>query len=230
MQNNSARDDERPAGMSSRADLTAYLAELAATVGAEHYMLLAVVHDRDRSDASIIASNWVYDAIHLVGFRQLAAIATCEMSTLPGADCNCLSLGAGMPADEASVRLLEVLGHAEIVPLRLFVGRQRYYLLLSASGPGMIDAAAVATSQLAICYALSRAPDLLASASLVDPLTDRERECLFWVSEGKTTDDIAIILGVSANTTNSYITNSIQKLGANNRSMAMATAIRSGVI
>lgn len=50
------------------------------------------------------------------------------------------------------------------------------------------------------------------------------------MSEGKTTDDIAIILGVSANTANSYIANAIQKFGSSNRAMAMATAIRSGVI
>ncbi len=63
-----------------------------------------------------------------------------------------------------------------------------------------------------------------------DPLSDRERECLIWVSEGKTTDEVALILGVSANTVNSYVTHAIQKLSASNRAMAIATAIRSGII
>ena len=80
------------------------------------------------------------------------------------------------------------------------------------------------------CYALSQIPGLLAAAALQDPLSDRERECLFWVSEGKTTDEVAMILGVSANTVNSYITHAIQKLAASNRAMAIATAIRSGII
>lgn len=85
-------------------------------------------------------------------------------------------------------------------------------------------------AQLQCCYALSQVPALLAAASMQDPLSDRERECLFWVSEGKTTDEVAVILGVSANTVNSYITQAIRKFSASNRAMAVATAIRSGII
>ncbi len=73
-------------------------------------------------------------------------------------------------------------------------------------------------------------PDLLAATALQDPLSDRERECLFWVSEGKTTDEVAMILGVSSNTVSSYITHAIQKFAASNRAMAVATAIRSGIV
>ena len=80
------------------------------------------------------------------------------------------------------------------------------------------------------CYALSQIPGLLRAADAQDPLSDRERECLIWVSEGKTTDEVALILGVSGNTVNSYITHAIQKLSASNRAMAIATAIRSGII
>ncbi len=42
------------------------------------------------------------------------------------------------------------------------------------------------------------------------------------MSEGKTTDEVAVILGVSGNTVNSYITHAIQKLSASNRPMAIA--------
>ncbi len=227
-----ARHEASPLALASRADLTAYLAALCAEVLADHYMLLAVVHDRDRSNARIIASNWVYDAIHLIGFRQLAALATGDSAASPGALCRPVAAdqGARDGIDVATSTLLEALGHAELYVLKLHAGRQRYYLLLSATQSGLIRPHTLATIHMRACYALSRAPDLLASAALVDPLTDRERECLFWVSEGKTTDDIAIILGVSANTANSYIANAIQKLGSSNRAMAMATAIRSGVI
>ncbi|RUY85729.1 LuxR family transcriptional regulator, partial [Mesorhizobium sp. M7A.F.Ca.CA.001.12.2.1] len=41
---------------------------------------------------------------------------------------------------------------------------------------------------------------------------------------------VAVILGVSSNTVNSYITHAIQKFAASNRAMAIATAIRSGII
>jgi DNA-binding CsgD family transcriptional regulator len=80
------------------------------------------------------------------------------------------------------------------------------------------------------CYALSDMRALLLASAAKDPLSERERECLAWVAEGKTTDEVALILGVSANTINSYVTHAIQKLGADNRAMAVATAIRSGII
>lgn len=231
---NSTMQTDYGSELRSRADLTAYLAGICAEVGAEHYMLLAVLHDRDRNEARIIASNWVYDAIQLVGFRSLAALALSFSATLPGQASSAVITSNApnlRPAlDGEAARLLHVLGHIELHVLKLHVGRHRYFLILSAGGVGAIDAESVAELHLPACYILSRAPELLATVALVDPLTDRERECMFWVSEGKTTDDIAVILNVSANTANSYITNAIQKLGSSNRAMAMATAIRSGVI
>jgi DNA-binding CsgD family transcriptional regulator len=127
-------------------------------------------------------------------------------------------------------RLLDVLGHAEIYSQRLNVGHQRLYILFSAAEAGSIDPTGLMKAQLKCCYALSQVPDLLAQSAMQDPLSDRERECLFWVSEGKTTDEVAVILSVSSNTVNSYITHAIQKFGASNRAMAIATAIRSGII
>ena len=53
---------------------------------------------------------------------------------------------------------------------------------------------------------------------------------LLWVSEGKTTDEVAMILQVSANTVNRYILHATQKLSAANRTMAIAIAIRNGII
>ena len=85
-------------------------------------------------------------------------------------------------------------------------------------------------AQIQSCYVLSQVPEMLEAAAMQDPLSDRERECLYWVSAGKTTDEVAVILGVSSNTVNSYVAHAIQKFGASNRAMAMATAIRSGII
>jgi DNA-binding CsgD family transcriptional regulator len=128
------------------------------------------------------------------------------------------------------MKLLDVLGHAEIYSLRLNVGRQRLFVLFSSPEPGRIEREALMRGQMKCCYALSQVPQLLAASIAQDPLSDRERECLFWVSEGKTSDEVALILGVSANTVNGYITHAIQKFSASNRAMAIATAIRSGII
>lgn len=217
--------------LASRGDLTGFLMRLAADTGADCYMLLAVVQEDDRNDARIISSNWIFDAIELTGRKVIAGLAQSPLTVTPGAR------PSGLVAAEApgllsgeQARLLHVLGHGEIYSLRLNVGRRRLFLLLSAAAPGSIDQAKLPKTQLECCYALSAAPHLMAASVSQDPLSDRERECLLWVSEGKTTDEVAVILGVSSNTVNSYITHAIQKFSASNRAMAIATAIRSGVI
>lgn len=224
----------RPARLSCRGDLTGFLTGIAGEIGADSYMLVAIVHDQARNDARIVASNWMFDAIELVGKRLIAALAQGPLTTTPGTQPRPLVTAdapgaAGLVTGEEA-RLLDVLGHGEIYSLRLNMGRQHLFVLFSAMETGAIDPATLATAQLKCCYALSQVPQLIADAAVHDPLSDRERECLFWVSEGKTTDEVAVILGVSSNTVNSYITHAIQKFSASNRAMAIATAIRSGII
>jgi len=220
--------------LTSNGDLTGFFMELCDDVGADAYMLVAIDHDQDRSDIRLIACNWIWDAIHLAGHGLLGRLLHGALATAPGArptaieSRNAPNLPGVMNGDEA--RLLDVLGHAEMFALKLHVGRQRFFLLLSASEPGEILQDALGQAQLRTCYALSDAPQLLAGTAAQDPLSDRERECLYWVSEGKTTDEVAVILGVSSNTVNSYIAHAIQKFSASNRAMAIATAIRSGII
>lgn len=226
--------DSAPTRLACRGDLTAFLMQLCASIGADSYMLLAIVHDQTRLNARIVASNWIFDAIELLGQRLIATLAQGPLNTAPGmrpqplVAAHAPATGGLVSGEEA--RMLVVLGHAELYSLRLNIGRQRLFLLLSAAEPQRIEAAALASAQMRCCYALSQIPQLLAQAAMQDPLSDRERECLFWVSEGKTTDEIAVILGVSSNTVNGYIAHAIQKFSASNRTMAIATAIRSGII
>ncbi len=222
------------ARFSSHGDVTGFFMELCAEIGADSYMLVAIVHDQGRNDARIVCSNWIFDAIELAGKRLIASLAQGALATAPGIRPHPLVMSQAPDTSDLitgeEARLLDVLGHAEIYSLRLNVGRQRLFAVFSAGAPGRIDPAEMMKGQLKCCYALSQIPHLLAQASMQDPLSDRERECLFWVSEGKTTDEVALILGVSSNTVNSYITHAIQKFSASNRAMAIATAIRSGII
>lgn len=61
-------------------------------------------------------------------------------------------------------------------------------------------------------------------------LSNRERECLYWTANGKTSQDIAAILTLSEHTVNHYLSAACQKLGAVNRTHAVAKAIRSGIL
>ncbi len=61
-------------------------------------------------------------------------------------------------------------------------------------------------------------------------LTERELECLFWIAEGKTSDEIAVILGISRNTINNYITSVMRKTATRTRSEAIAHAVRNNLV
>ena len=62
------------------------------------------------------------------------------------------------------------------------------------------------------------------------PLTERERECLIWTSVGKTSVEIAQILGLSEHTVNHYLNNAARKFNAVNRTQAVAHGLRFGFI
>lgn len=62
------------------------------------------------------------------------------------------------------------------------------------------------------------------------PLTERERECLVWTSVGKTSVEIAQILGLSEHTVNHYLNNAARKFDAVNRTQAVAHGLRLGFI
>jgi LuxR family quorum sensing-dependent transcriptional regulator len=61
-------------------------------------------------------------------------------------------------------------------------------------------------------------------------LTARETECLSWISQGKTSLDVAAILGISPHTVNHYLIGAQEKLDALNRTQAVAIAMRKRLI
>lgn len=63
-----------------------------------------------------------------------------------------------------------------------------------------------------------------------NPLTEREKGCLSWTAEGKTSIEIAEILGLSEHTVNHYLNRAAKKLGSVNRTQAVAKALRRGWI
>lgn len=61
-------------------------------------------------------------------------------------------------------------------------------------------------------------------------LSGRELECLRWASLGKSSTDIAAILGLSCRTVDSYLEKACAKLGVRTRIEAVATGIRMEII
>jgi len=61
-------------------------------------------------------------------------------------------------------------------------------------------------------------------------LSDRERDVLSWCAQGKTSVEIADILGVSDRSVEVHLKHAMHKLNARNRTAAVALAIRNGLI
>lgn len=61
-------------------------------------------------------------------------------------------------------------------------------------------------------------------------LTDREKECLYWAAEGKTSWETAKILQISKRTVVFHLQNASRKLNAANRQNAIARAVVLGLI
>jgi DNA-binding NarL/FixJ family response regulator len=71
---------------------------------------------------------------------------------------------------------------------------------------------------------------LSGTALPADPLTPRERQVLQLVAEGKTTKEVAVFLGLSSKTAESYRARVMEKLGIHQTAGLVRYAIRHGLI
>jgi DNA-binding CsgD family transcriptional regulator len=204
--------------VSTRRDLIELMRQICRDVCADRYMLVDLTI-RAGEQARIVTSNWVYDAIDMVGLDLITRAARGEEAS---------QRTTTLSVEEAA--LLAGQGHVDVVGLPVRAGRKRYALLLTAEKAGSLLSRTLAQVELLCSYALSLLSGKLGAEPEVDPLSERERECLYWVAEGKTTEEVGTILGVSGSTANNYLANAMQKLGARNRALAIATAIRQGLI
>ena len=67
-------------------------------------------------------------------------------------------------------------------------------------------------------------------AGPVPKLKDQEIETLNWLSHGKSTEDIAQIMGITERTVNYHVMRIKEKLGVETRAHAVANAMRAGII
>lgn len=78
--------------------------------------------------------------------------------------------------------------------------------------------------------AVQRVTGVSAMRHLEDPLTEREKDCLQWTADGKTSWETAKILGISERTVKYHLQNACVKFNAVNRTQAIARAVSLGLI
>ncbi|MCK1624076.1 helix-turn-helix transcriptional regulator [Bradyrhizobium sp. 160] len=61
-------------------------------------------------------------------------------------------------------------------------------------------------------------------------LSEREKQCLRWIEQGKSSWAIGVILNVSENTVNFHVKNAMRKLERTSRTQCVVKARRLGLI
>ncbi|MDA7966251.1 LuxR family transcriptional regulator [Ruegeria sp.] len=119
---------------------------------------------------------------------------------------------------------IPVLGIDGGVSVASFTGHNKSALaeVISEHGPRLH----VAAHQ--ICDFLEPGSDVASEEG--SPLTVRERECLVWVSQGLTSEEIADRVFLSVSTVNYHLGNVVRKMSARNRHHAALLALAKGLV
>lgn len=211
-------------GLAGRGALGPYMQALTDYVGATHYLLVRYDLAKNNDLDLVVASNWPFDLV-----RRLAGLVTGLCSRTSELE-KCLSVlkpvFSTLPDDIAAPRGLS----REYCAVTFSVGRMRYSLMLLFPQDMILSQDRLRDVGLLASYIASMMTHESAKADRDCDLTDREIECLFWIAEGKTSDEIAVILGISRNTINNYITSVMRKTATKTRAEAIAYAVRSNLV
>jgi DNA-binding CsgD family transcriptional regulator len=208
-----------------RAGLSCGLRALTDYVSANHYLLVRHDISPEAGMETVVASDWPFDMV-----RSIAGAVIASHSRMSELD-KCLGLlkpcfnhmGDDVPMPKGISR--------EYCVIAFQVGRVRMSLLLLfpehfiLSQSKLRDVGVMTGYFASVCC-----QGMTARQDREMDLTEREIECLYWIAEGKTSDEIAVILGISRNTINNYITSVMRKTATKTRSEAIAWAVRNSLV
>ena len=210
--------------VSGPAYLQAGLRSLTSYAGASCYLLARCDLIQESGLDFVVSSDWPFDLV-----KRLGSELTSSYGRIGELE-KCLSLFqpslASLPED---VELPEGIGR-QYYALTFNVGRTRFSLLLLTRESEKLSPERLRDVGLLSGYLASSTRCFENKSERDFDLTDRELECLFWIAEGKTSDEIATILGISRNTINNYITSVMRKTATKTRSEAIAFAVRNNLV
>lgn len=176
------------------------------------------------SDDFVISSSWPYDFAKDAGKFVLKHCASAGQFSdeYPAFEPKFLNI-AGKLDHPASIS-------SQICILPFSCGDGGFILLLIFEQNASCSYDRLKDAGLACAYHIAEFNFGSALSNYYNELTEREMECLSWISLGKTSDEIAVIIGISRNTVNNYITSIMNKTATKSRAEAVAEAVRSELI
>ena len=213
--------------------LAEQLEQLTLRFGFRHFLLTTFPEaDKADFDDNHIVSTWSerlrnwYDGTD--AFRRSRLVTRLKTTIVP----IFLTDGAFAKADEPaaaspafSVFAEEGLCHTFGIVLQ-DAQRQQYIVAFSGerTAPTTPESREILFDSLQLLDAYAR--ESMIEAGPQERLSSREIECLRWSAAGKSSEEIAIILELSAHTVASYLKGAMRKLDAVNRMQAVARACR----
>jgi DNA-binding CsgD family transcriptional regulator len=223
--------------LSSRDELITQLCEISSTgrlqpglraltdyVGASHYLLARADLVQEAGLDFVVSSDWPFDLVtnlahtFVGGFARATEIEKCMQLFQP----HFALLPDSADAPDGASR--------QYCSLMFNIGRSRLVLMFLFDDGFILSQERLRDVGLLSAYFTSFLQCGATKADRDFELTDRELECLFWIAEGKTSDEIAMILGISRNTINNYITSVMRKTATKTRSEAIAFAVRNNLV
>lgn len=197
---------------------------LAEYAGASAYLLARCDIIQDPGLDFVVSSNWPFDLVRVVA----GVISNDYARSTEFEKCMAL-LQPNFTLFPDHVELPSTVSR-QYCTLNFSVGRTRLALMLIYSDGFILSADRLRDVGLMTAYIRSFAEAALQRSDRDCDLTEREIECLYWIAEGKTSDEIAVILGISRNTINNYITSVMRKTATKTRSEAIAFAVRNNLV
>ncbi|KQS67763.1 hypothetical protein ASG39_05115 [Rhizobium sp. Leaf371] len=226
------------ARLETRDDIVAFMTRMTAERGFPFYLLCTLPTIDETNFAHItILSNIPEDVLRrydsTASLLEDQAFLALRTTTTPfrmvPSECATMINGVSHPEREA---VIEEMGFREafFFPVHDAAGGRAVFILLS----GQTDLAVeVMTDLHMIClHVYNRMVNIrgtMKERQKID-LSDREIQCLNWTAAGKTSSEIAEILGLSEHTVNHYLNHVAKKLEAVNRIQAVVKAMRLGLI
>lgn len=207
------------------AGLSQGLKALTDYVSASHYLLVRHDASPEAGLEVVVASDWPFDMVR--GVARTVGATQSRMSELE----KCLTLLKPCFHHLADDVAVPSGTSREYCVVAFQVGRVRMSLLLLfpehfiLSQSKLRDVGVMTGYFASVCCQVA----VLRQDREME-LTEREIECLYWIAEGKTSGEIAVILGISRNTINNYITSVMRKTATKTRSEAIAWAVRHGLV
>ncbi len=212
------------------------MASSLARFGFENFIITGLPHPRERFEHVVVLRSWPEGWFEIYAredyVRVDPVIRLCRNTVQPFE-------WTEAPYDpEREPRAAEVMRRAAdfrmargfCLPIH---GLQGYEACLSMSGIDLdLTARTKPALHLMAMYAFERARQILQPGGLPRSagLTPRERETLTWAALGKSAADTGEILGITERTVTAHVASACQKLGAANKTQAVARAVQHRLI